>query len=202
MASIHQIRGSLLEEVVLLLLSRSGYRRVRAGEEGTRNGRAGLEVEGRGTVHQIDALVTPIHAHAFIYPIRLMVEAKCEAHPVTLSTMRSVVGSVFDINQNYFADGISGRRGVQMQRFNYHAAVFAANGYSENAERYALAHQVFLIDYSHVPAMRPVINAFLELERGLRGTCSRWQRRSHAYPRGLSYPARTRTHDCWTRCFL
>jgi hypothetical protein len=51
-----------------------------------------------------------------------------------------------------------------MQRFNYHAAIFAANGYSENAEQYALAHQVFLIDYSHVAAMRPVVDALLNLE--------------------------------------
>lgn len=48
MASIHQIRGALLEEIVLFLLARSGYREVQQGEEGTRHGRAGLEVEGEG----------------------------------------------------------------------------------------------------------------------------------------------------------
>jgi len=164
MASINQIRGSLLEEVVLLLLARSGYRRVVAGEEGTRNGRAGLEVEGRGTAHQIDALVTPVHAHAFIYPIRLLVEAKCEAKPLGLAVVRSVVGSVFDINQNYFAERQPDGRELRMQRFNYHAAIFAANGYSVNSEQYALAHQVFLIDYSHVGAMRPVVDALISLE--------------------------------------
>jgi len=164
MASIKQIRGSLLEEVVLLLLARSGYRRILVGEEGTRNGRAGLEVEGRGTVHQIDALVTPVHSHAFVYPIRLLVEAKCEAKPLGLAVVRSVVGSVFDINQNYFSERQPSGRELRMQRFNYHAAIFAANGYSENAEQYALAHQVFLIDYSHVAAMRPVVDALLDLE--------------------------------------
>lgn len=164
MASINQIRGSLLEEIVLLLLDRSGYRRVQIGEEGTRNGRAGLEVEGRGTVHQIDALVTPFYSHAFIYPIRLLVEAKCEAKAVGLAVVRSVVGSIFDINQNYFAGRLAGGRELRMQRFNYHAALFAANGYSENAEQYALAHQVFLIDYSHVAAMRPLVDALLALE--------------------------------------
>jgi hypothetical protein len=131
MASIPQIRGALLEEIVLLLLDRSGYRRVQAGEEGTRNGRAGLEVEGRGSLHQIDALVTPLHSHAFIYPIRLMVEAKCEAKRVRLSTVRSVVGTLFDINQNYFARPLLDGREVRMQRFNYHAAIFGANGYKD-----------------------------------------------------------------------
>lgn len=164
MASINQIRGALLEEIVLLLLDRSGYRRIKAGEEGTRNGRAGLEVEGRGSHHQIDALVSPVHSHAFIYPIRLMVEAKCETSPVGLATVRSVVGTLFDINQNFLARRVGGGREVRVQRFNYHAALFAANGYSDNAEQFALAHQVFLIDYSHVAAMRPVVEALLALQ--------------------------------------
>lgn len=164
MASINQIRGALLEEIVLLLLDRSGYRSIKAGEEGTRNGRAGLEVEGRGSHHQIDALVSPVHSHAFIYPIRLMVEAKCETSPVGLPTVRSVVGTLFDINQNFLARRVGGGREVRVQRFNYHAAMFAANGYSDNAEQFALAHQVFLIDYSHVAAMRPVVDALLALQ--------------------------------------
>jgi hypothetical protein len=164
MASIHQIRGSLLEEIVLLLLIRSGYRKVLLGEEGTRKGPAGLAVEGRGTVHQIDALVTPAHSHAFIYPIRLLVEAKCEARRLGLATVRSAVGAIFDINQNFFAGRLADGRELRVQRFNYHAAMFAANGYSEDAEQYALAHQVFLIDYSHVASMRPVVDALLTLE--------------------------------------
>jgi hypothetical protein len=164
MASIPQIRGALLEEIVLFLLERSGYRRVLVGEEGTHNGPAGLEVEGRGSPHQIDALVTPLHSHAFVYPIRLMVESKCEAKPVRLGTVRSVVGTISDINQNYFAAPVRRGREIRVQRFNYHAAIFAANGYSDNTERYALAHQVFLIDYSHVASMRPIVDALLALE--------------------------------------
>ena len=114
MASIHQIRGALLEEIVLLLLARSGYRRILVGEEGTRNGPAGLEVEGRGTHHQIDALVTQLHSHAFVYPIRLLVEAKCQGKPVRLTVIRSAVGTLFDINQNYF----SGRLAESYATFN------------------------------------------------------------------------------------
>lgn len=119
MATINQIRGSLLEEIVLLLLSRSGYRRVSVGEEGTRNGRAGLEVEGRGTVRQIDALVTPLHSHSFIYPIRLLVEAKCEARPLGLAVARSVVGTVFDLNQNYFSSRTPEGREVRTPGFSH-----------------------------------------------------------------------------------
>lgn len=164
MASIQQVRGAFLEEIVLLLLDRSGYRRVRVGEEGTRNGGAGLEVEGRGSCHQIDALVTPLHSHAFVYPVRLMVEAKCEATRVGLRTVRSVAGCLYDINQNFFAGPLVNGRQVPVRRFNYHAAVFSANGYSQDAEQYALAHQIFLIDYSNAAAMRPVVDALLSLQ--------------------------------------
>jgi hypothetical protein len=80
--------------------------------------------------------------------------------------IRSVVGTLFDINQNYFSGRLADGREVQVQRFNYHAAVFASNGYSENAEKYASAHQVFLIDYSDVPAMRSVTNSLLALDPG------------------------------------
>lgn len=164
MASIRQVRGALLEEIILFLLSHSGYRVVKPGEEGTRRGRAGLEVEGRGASHQIDALVAPVHSHAFIYPIRLLVEAKCEERRVGLPTVRSVVGTLFDINQNYFSRRF--RRGleIRVQRFNYHAAMFSANGYTRGAQQYAAAHQVFLIGYTNVPMMRPVIDALMQLD--------------------------------------
>jgi hypothetical protein len=63
MAKIPQIHGALLEEIVLILLAQAGYRQILIGEEGTSLGAAGLEVEGRGSPRQIDALVTPIHSH-------------------------------------------------------------------------------------------------------------------------------------------
>jgi hypothetical protein len=121
-------------------------------------------VEGRGTHHQIDALVSPLHSHAFIYPIRLAVEAKCEKNAVSLKTVRSAVGTLFDLNQNYFAQRLAGNREVRVQRFNYHGALFAVNGYSQDAEQFAMAHQLFLIDYSHVASMRGVVDALLGLE--------------------------------------
>jgi hypothetical protein len=49
----------LLEEIVLLLLDRSGYRRIRAGEEGTHNGPAGLEVGGRAERQNMETFVVP-----------------------------------------------------------------------------------------------------------------------------------------------
>jgi len=165
MARLPQIHGALLEEIVLRLLWQAGYRQVAVGEEGTSQGPSGLEVQGRGAPHQIDALVTPIHAHSFIHTIRLIVEAKCESKAVGIDIVRNLVGTLLDLNQN-FITWDTGASKLSMQRFNYHGAVFAANGYSKRAEKYALAHQIFLIDYSNVSLMRPVIDALVSLNLG------------------------------------
>ncbi len=164
MTKIPQIHGALLEEIVLILLTQAGYRQIVVGEEGTSPGVAGLEVEGRGSPHQIDALVTPIHSHSFIYPIRLIVEAKCENRAVGVGIIRSLVGTLLDLNQYFIRTDRRDGDALFMQRFNYHAAIFAANGFSERAERYALAHQIFMIDYTNTSLLRPVIDALLSLE--------------------------------------
>jgi Restriction endonuclease len=162
MARLPQIRGALLEEIVLRLLQQAGYRLVKVGEEGTSPGPSGLEVQGRGAPHQIDALVTPIYAHSFIHTIRLIVEAKCESKTVGVHIVRNLVGTLLDLNQNFITWNVGADK-LNMQRFNYHGALFATNGYSKRAEQYALAHQIFLIDYSNVSLLKPVIDALLSL---------------------------------------
>jgi|ERR1700676_1930215 len=164
MAKIPQIHGALLEEIVLILLAQAGYRQILIGEEGTSLGAAGLEVEGRGSPHQIDALVTPIHSHSFIYPIRLIVEAKCENRGVGVGIVRSMVGTLLDLNQNFIRTHRAGENALFIQRFNYHAAIFAANGFSERAERYALAHQIFLIEYTNTALLTRKIHDFRNTE--------------------------------------
>jgi hypothetical protein len=69
-----QARGIIFEEIVLLLLERVGYRIVVAPEDGTKTGPSGLEVQGRGEWHQVDALAAFDHAPPFMYPLRLVLE--------------------------------------------------------------------------------------------------------------------------------
>jgi hypothetical protein len=161
-ASIGQIRGALLEEIVLFLLSRTGYRIVGDGEDGTRPGGAGLELRGRGEWHQIDALVTPTYSLPFMYPLRLMIEAKCYAksRKTDVRIVRAAIGTALDVNQSYSKDGSTD---IEIQQFNYHAAIFCTSGYTEDAQRLAAAHQVFLIDYTDVPALTSVVDALLSL---------------------------------------
>ena len=164
---ISSARGIILEELVLYLLELVGYRVVSAGEEGTRAGHSGLEVQGRGEWHQIDALAAFDRTPAFMYPLRLMVEAKCYARgrPVGIEVARNGVGVLKDISENYFTYMPVDPRApeVQVSRFNYHSALFSTSGYTTGAQRYAIAHQIFLIQYEKVSLFAPVVDGLLTL---------------------------------------
>lgn len=127
-----------------------------------RAGHSGLEVRGRGTWHQLDAFALWKHSPAFMYPLHLMVEAKCYAshRPVGVEVPRNSVGVLKDISENYFTYT---RRGQAFRgpRYNYAAAIFSTSGYTQGAVEYAVAHQVFLIQYENVPAIQPLIDSIL-----------------------------------------
>jgi len=100
-----------------------------------------------------------------MYPLRLLVEAKCYSgnRPVRIETPRNALGVLKDITENYFTYRDSGED-LQIQRFNYHCAVFSTSGYTKPAQHFAIAHQIFLIQYKHVPLMEPIADALLELK--------------------------------------
>ncbi|MCU8007315.1 restriction endonuclease [Shewanella sp. SM87] len=169
MANISQVRGALLEEAVLYLLEKFGYKTIESvpahRDESIRGGHSGLEVRGRGSWHQIDALASFSSSPAFMYPLRLMVEAKCyqQHRTVGIEVVRNAVGVLKDISENYFSVP-SGGADVQVPRFNYHSAIFSTSGYTSGAIDYALAHQVFLIQYESVPVIRPLIDAIMQFD--------------------------------------
>lgn len=166
MATITQIRGALLEEAVLFLLNKIGYDTIdlkgvpRRDNEQMRSGHSGLEVRGRGTWHQIDAFAIWRHSPAFMYPLKLIVEAKCynARRPVGVEVPRNVIGVLKDISENYFTLRRRQSR-FHAPRYNYAAAIFSTSGFTSGAIEYALAHQVFLIQYENVPAIQPLIDA-------------------------------------------
>jgi len=161
-----QAKGAVFEEIVLHLLEQIGYRVVAAPDEGTRNGHSGLEVQGRGEWHQVDALVAHDHTPAFMYPLRLVVEAKCYriGQPITLIVPRNLLGVLHDVSQNYFSFHTSAGEEIQVPRFNYHGAVFSTSGYTVGAQRFAIAHQIFLIQYENVRLMQPIRDWLLTFE--------------------------------------
>jgi hypothetical protein len=170
-ATITQIRGALLEEAVLFLLEKVGYDAYDPGAllphhaEHLRAGHSGLEVRGRGTWHQLDAFALWKYSPAFMYPLHLMVEAKCYAshRPVGVEVARNSVGVLKDISENYFTFTREGGT-FRGPRYNYTAAIFSTSGYTQGAVEYAVAHQVFLIQYENVAAIQPLIDSILAFD--------------------------------------
>lgn len=177
--NLAQVRGAVLEELVLHLLSMAGYRVVGIGEEGTREVSAGLAIAGRGAWHQADALAAMDFSPPFTYPLRLVVEAKCQKHPVSLPVIRNAVGLQKDVIERFItlevkvgarkagtdSDYALWNEGVQSNRFNYQSVVVSTSGFTAPAQQYALAHRIYLFQYEEVGLLRPVIAAVTKIRK-------------------------------------
>ncbi|WP_330259298.1 restriction endonuclease [Streptomyces murinus] len=150
------LRGYLLEEVLAWLLRSSGYELVSAAEEKglppehrvLEQGPHGLTVRGRGARHQADALGQFRYVPPFSLPVRLFVEAKFTEGKVQLPTVRNGHGVVHDINENMVTTLQGPGPSRPRPRHHYSYAIFSTAGFSRNAQEYALAHQISLVDLS------------------------------------------------------
>ena len=142
-------RGALLEIVLAKLIEVNGYEIIR-NEDGREIERRSnnLNLKGRGGFHQFDTLgrfkITP----PFVYPLRLFVEAKFYSkHPVGIEKVRMGVGILTDVNTNYSTVD-SDDNELSIERYHYHYAIFSTTGFSEPAQRFAIAHRIHLVDLS------------------------------------------------------
>lgn len=160
MASIHHIRGALLEEVVLALLRASGYRTVttHAGDDCLHQHSAGIAVKGRGCIHQIDAIADHVVGHAFSNPQRLLVEAKnySDGRTVGLDVVRNGVGVLRDVSE-FIPVASSGHQ--DRRRYHYQYAIFASSRFSREAQDYAFAQDIYLFQLSAASALSDTLMA-------------------------------------------
>lgn len=170
MVKIHisHLRGMLLEEAVLYLLSKSGYTVVDSdtGDDTLTTHSAGLAVRGRGGNHQIDAIADFSVRLPFTYQQRLLVEAKCYSpnYKVGLPIIRNAVGVLKDANEFWVTRG---KKALPHNRYKYNFALVSASGYSLEAEQYAIAQEIFLIPASK-GYFRPVVASIRGIRAGTR----------------------------------
>ncbi|MET9567482.1 hypothetical protein [Streptomyces tauricus] len=156
MISEAALRGYILEEVLAWMLRSSGYEVLTAQDDGEeppwktleeRN--HGLVVRGRGAWHQADTLGQFRYVPPFSLPVRLFVEAKFTQNKVRLATVRNGHGVVHDVNENVMTTLTthSGPRRPRT-RYRYSYAIFSTSGFSQDAQEFALAHQISLVDLS------------------------------------------------------
>lgn len=159
MAKITHIRGLLLEEAILHLLRATGYSTVesRGSDPTLHAGTAGLEVKGRGGQHQIDAIADFLISQPFSNPQRLLVEAKCYSvgRPVDLPIVRNAVGVLKDVSEYWVSTGVT----TQRKRYHYQYALFSASTYTDKAEQYAFAQDIYLIPLAGSAYFQPVIES-------------------------------------------
>ncbi|MEV0367350.1 restriction endonuclease [Nocardia fusca] len=147
MVSPSALKGYLLEEALAWLLRSSGYRLlVHADQDPVELVDQGgdLRVRGRGALHQADVLGEFTFTPAFSMPVRLFLEAKYRKESCDLPMVRNAHGVVHDVNENYMAG--SGAR--PRQRYKYSYVLFSASGFTADAQKYALAHHISLVDLS------------------------------------------------------
>lgn len=140
-----QIRGLLLEEAMLYLLKTAGYVPIygKGKDDTLEQEGAAIFVKGRGERHQIDAIADYRVQPPFSNPQRLLLEAKFyNSRQVGLTVIRNAVGVLNDVAQFFIAPpGHSAKK----LRYHYQYAVVSATKFTAPSQRYAYAHDVFLI---------------------------------------------------------
>jgi hypothetical protein len=164
---VTHIRGMLLEEAVLYLLRRAGYRTVNtaAGDPTLYAGHsAGIAVWGRGAAHQIDAIADYIVGQPFSHPQRLLVEAKCYSnkYAIDIGTVRNAVGVLKDVSEFWNTAGGIPRN---HRRYHYQKAIFSVSRFSTEAEKYAFAQDVYLFPLGASKCFQPIIDSIFGITR-------------------------------------
>ena len=78
------------------------------------------------------------------YPLRLFIEAKFyTSERIGIDKVRMGVGILEDVNTNYSTVDVEDEQLV-VSRYNYHYAIFSSTGFTEDAQRYAIAHKIQL----------------------------------------------------------
>ena len=156
MVSQKGLRGYILEEVLAYLIKNTGYSLLVDQSQDPcelKNKSNGLVVKGRGGWHQADVLGELAWIPAFTFPIRLFVDAKYRQQKTGISSVRTAIGILSDINQNLnLSDQI-----VLTKRFSYNYALFSATGFSRDAVNMAIAHGISLVDLKG-PDFAPILN--------------------------------------------
>ncbi|MCM6774471.1 restriction endonuclease [Nocardia sp. CDC159] len=144
------LRGIVLEEVLARLLQDNGYKLLvseHQDPDALKQAQHGLLVRGRGGEHQADVIGELDLPVPFSLPLRLFVEAKFTKQKVGIAVVRNAHGTIHDVNEQYSSFS-SGAHSVPIRRYQYSYTLFSASGFAPEAQRYALAQQISLVDLS------------------------------------------------------
>ena len=123
-----------------------------------------VEVRGRGCWHQIDCYFDYKYMIPFTYPIRMIGEAKFYTKRLSKRHIRSLIGVLKDIQENYYAE--EGKNVDEfVQRRTEIGVFFAVNGFQNEAEKLAYARGIRTVSYLDHPLMSEIGNMVIHLTK-------------------------------------
>lgn len=155
MVYTNHLCGYILEELLAYFIKKSGYfLLVNQSQDFDNlfNKGAGLFVKGRGGEHQVDVLGQLKWTPTFANPIRLFIESKFRSeNKIVLNCIRNAIGILHDLNQKTnkkdFEDSFEN---LLKPNYTYVYALFSTTGFTDDAIKMALTHQIVLVDLSSV----------------------------------------------------
>jgi hypothetical protein len=158
--SVDSLAGYILEELLAYLIRNTGYRLLTDANQDPRelkNNSNGLNVIGRGALHQVDVLGELLWVPAFTFPLRLMLEAKCRKSKTGIGVVRGMMATLIDVNQKNFPS-LDSAKAAPPPKYTYVGAIFSASGFSRHASKFALAHGISLVDL-RTPGLSGLVSA-------------------------------------------
>jgi hypothetical protein len=149
MIKLPVLKGYVLEEALARLLANNGYRLLThpsQDPEALTSGPHGLLVRGRGSDHQADVLGDLLVPVPFSLPVRLFVEAKYRKKSIGISEARNALGTIADVNEQYATSNGAESTSHSIARFHYRYSLFSTSGFTDDAQNFALAQQISLVD--------------------------------------------------------
>lgn len=160
--------GKAFELFIRYLLNALGFSNVASDSIYIFDGSAGQMIQGLGEAHNADVLVEPPVQIPFNTPARLLVECKNYEGKVGLGIIRSALGLKDDVNNFDIVDfeELKNRRSSRRMgltysytRYYYQIAVASMNGFTIQAQKFALTHRISLIDFSSLPFWKRVVDS-------------------------------------------
>jgi hypothetical protein len=159
--SVDTLAGYILEELIAYLIRNTGYRLLVDASQDPhelKNESNGLNIIGRGALHQVDVLGELSWIPAFTFPLRLVIEAKCRKTKAGIDVTRALMATLTDVNQNHSLTRRQDPASPPRPKYMYVGAVFSASGFSSRAADLALAHGISLVDLN-TTEFKPLVDA-------------------------------------------
>jgi hypothetical protein len=157
----HQARGYIFESIIWDMLLKNGYT----------NPAPEKEIRGRGAFHQIDAYGHLTYPVPYVYPIRLLSEAKCYKRDkkVDLTVVRNFVGVIKDISEYYIVNDDGTHNTF---RYTDVGCIFSSTPFTADAQNYAWAHNIRLVPFTteEFQIFVQAINDFVEFKKNELGS--------------------------------